>query len=162
MDRFRGGLISGAAGTLALEAATYVDMMLRGRPASELPSAAAEKIADQVPIDLGSGDEAENRKSALGALLGYGTGLAVGLGLGLFAGRRRIPTLRGGIAVGLVAMAAADLPMVKLKLTDPSTWKRSDWIADIVSHVMYGVIATAVYNRQRVGSSRVRRAAHVV
>jgi hypothetical protein len=125
-----------------------------------LPGEAAEKIADQVDIDLGSGDEAENRKSALGALLGYLTGLAVGLGL--FSGRRRIPTLRGGIAVGLVAMAVADLPMVKLELTDPSTWKQSDWIADIVPHVIYGVIATAVYNRQRVGSSRVRRAAPVV
>jgi hypothetical protein len=162
MDRFRGGLISGAAGTLALEMASYVDMLVRGRPASELPSAAAEKIADQVAIDLGSGDEGENRKSALGALLGYGTGLVVGLGFGIFAGRRRIPTLRGGIALGLVAMAVADVPMIKLELSDPRTWKRSDWIADIVPHVIYGVIATAVYNRQRVGLSRVKRAGHVV
>jgi hypothetical protein len=28
MDRFRGGLISGAVGTLALELATYVDMVV--------------------------------------------------------------------------------------------------------------------------------------
>jgi hypothetical protein len=158
VDRIRGGLISGAAGTLALEMASYVDMAVRGRPASELPSQAADKLASEVDVDLGSDDEGESRKSAFGALLGYAAGLAVGVGFGMFAGRRRISSLQGGIVVGLVAMAAADVPMVKLELTDPRTWERSDWIADIVPHVIYGVTVTTVYKWLHVGSSQPRQA----
>jgi hypothetical protein len=143
---------------LALEVASYLDMAVRGRPASELPSKAADKLASEVDIDLGSDEEGESRKSAFGALLGYATGLAVGIGFGMFAARRRISALQSGIVVGLVAMAAADLPLVKLELTDPRTWERSDWIADIVPHVIYGVTVTTVYKWLRVGSSHPRRA----
>ena len=39
------GAVAGAAGTTALNAATYLDMALRARPASETPQHAVDEIA---------------------------------------------------------------------------------------------------------------------
>ena len=39
------GITAGAAGTVALNIATYLDMAIRGRPSSDIPAQTAEKIA---------------------------------------------------------------------------------------------------------------------
>lgn len=48
------GLIAGAAGTSALNAATYMDMAIRGRPASNTPEESVQRLADTARVDLGA------------------------------------------------------------------------------------------------------------
>lgn len=52
------GVAAGAVGTSALNATTYLDMLVRGRVASDLPERAAEQLAERLGIELGGkGDE---------------------------------------------------------------------------------------------------------
>ena len=147
----RAGLLGAAAsavGTVALNVVTYADMAIRGRPSSEVPARVAGALAEKVGLDLpggsngAGGDEgrkAENRRSGLGALQGY----AVGLGLGTLYGLLRpggVSTLLTGVALGLAAMVASDLPATALGVTDPREWPASGWAADIVPHLAYGVV----------------------
>ncbi|MCP9968874.1 hypothetical protein LUX57_29935 [Actinomadura madurae] len=46
MDRLTRGLAAGAAGTTALNLVTYLDMAVRGRPASSTPEQSVERLAD--------------------------------------------------------------------------------------------------------------------
>ena len=55
------GAAAGAAGTTALNAATYVDMALRGRPASSTPERSVEAITDRAGLSV-PGDGAERRR----------------------------------------------------------------------------------------------------
>jgi hypothetical protein len=41
-------------------------------------------------------------------------------------------------------MAASDVPMAALGVTDPTTWKPTEWLADMVPHVAYGAATAAV------------------
>ena len=63
--RILAGIVAGAAGTVAINIATYVDMLVRGRPASTLPAKVAGKIADEIglPLDFDD-DDATNNESA--------------------------------------------------------------------------------------------------
>ncbi|MGI5418318.1 hypothetical protein [Actinomadura luteofluorescens] len=145
MDRITRGLTAGAAGTTALNMVTYLDMAVRGRPASSTPEKSVEKLADVVGFALGEGEEAENRKAGLGPLLGFGTGLGAGLLYGLLAGRRRFPRLAGTAVLTGLAMAGSTAPMTVLGLTDPREWSASDWASDVVPHLAYGAVAALVY-----------------
>ncbi|QFY13473.1 hypothetical protein GBF35_49105 [Nonomuraea phyllanthi] len=62
------GLIAGAAGTSALNIATYLDMAIRARAASSTPQQAVEKLTDLTDVDLGDDEQADHRKQALAAL----------------------------------------------------------------------------------------------
>lgn len=143
------GLAAGAAGTTVLNVATYLDMAIRGRPASEVPSEMAAKMAKAAGVDFaphGDSAKGDNRKSAIGALLGYLTGLQVGMLYGLARSRmRRVPALVAGIGVGLAAMAASDVPSTLAGVTKPATWGASGWAADVVPHLAYGVVTAAAY-----------------
>ena len=161
-NRIVAGLAAGAAGTLALNVTSYLDMLVRGRPASELPAKVAGRIADEVGMPLhfdpsesaqanGDGGDSSaaaerNRQEALGALLGYANGLAIGL---TYAIVRLIlprpPTWLAGAALGSLAMAASDFPATRLGLTDPKTWSGADWMADVVPHMAYGVAAAFTF-----------------
>ena len=46
------GMAGGAAGTTALNAVTYLDMLTRGRPSSDVPEQVVEKIADRAGVDI--------------------------------------------------------------------------------------------------------------
>lgn len=144
--RLAAGLIGGAVGTLALDAVSYGDMLLQGRSPSDLPGQAAARLAKSAGIDLGAdqSEQGANRRSALGALLGYATGVAIGCVYSLardrFDGRWPV----AGLEVGLVAMLSANGPMVAQGLTDPRTWGIGGWISDIVPHVAYGLATAAV------------------
>ncbi|MGH8861488.1 MAG: hypothetical protein ACRDVG_09695, partial [Jatrophihabitantaceae bacterium] len=77
------GALAGAAGTTALNAATYVDMAARGRPSSQTPQHAVEIIADKARRPIPGDDEQRaNRLTGLGSL----TGIATGVGVGAVAG----------------------------------------------------------------------------
>jgi hypothetical protein len=44
------GLVAGAAGTTALNAITYLDMAIRGRPASDTPERTIERLSEVTHI----------------------------------------------------------------------------------------------------------------
>jgi len=146
MTRVGHGLLAGAAGTIALDATTYADMLLRGRPASQLPADAAAKMAKQAGIDLQGDDEPTSaRRQGLGALMGYAAGMAVGVGAALALGNTRRPggVVGRGLLLGVSAMAASMIPMTAQGLTDPREWGVEGWLSDIVPHAAYGLAAAA-------------------
>ena len=112
------GLAAGAAGTSALNAATYLDMVARGRPTSSTPEDTTEKLA---------------------AGLGVGAALGMVRSLGL-----RPPVVIAGVLAGAAAMAATDAPMAALDVTDPRTWADADWLSDALPHLAYGLVTAAV------------------
>jgi xanthosine utilization system XapX-like protein len=146
------GIVAGAAGTVALNIATYVDMALRARPASSTPSQLVAKAAQKAnvalsPKGVGADDEtAQNRESGLGALLGYVNGLGVGILYALLRDQfDDVPVSLASVGVGAAAMAASDVPLVSFQLTDPRSWGVSGWLSDAIPHLVYGLVTTAVY-----------------
>ena len=146
----RRGLLAGAAGTIALDVATYTDMALRGRPSSGTPATVVGIMADKMGLTaLGTeakDETASNRRGGLGALLGYATGLAVGVTYGLvreqFDG---VPAPLASVAVSLAAMAASDTPIAATGASDPRTWGVSGWASDLLPHLAYGAATVAAY-----------------
>lgn len=140
------GMGAGAAGTTALNAVTYLDMALRGRPASRTPERTVEKLAGQVGFDI-PGDQ-DTRKARLAGLAPL-TGIATGVGLGGMIGIARTlgfkPNLFvGGLLAGTAAMSGTNAAMSALGVvTDPRTWAAKDWLSDALPHLAYGLITAA-------------------
>ena len=143
------GAAAGAAGTTALDVVTYLDMVVRGRPASRTPEDTVERLAEVTHLPVpGAGETRRNRVAGLGPLTGAAAGLATGVALGLArASGWRPGLLAGTTAASLVALIGTNGPMTVLGVTDPRTWRRSDWVADLVPHVVYGVVTAAVLER---------------
>jgi hypothetical protein len=143
---FSRGLIAGAAGTAALNAVTYLDMALRGRPASTVAEQTVDAIAGATGREVpGRGEVRDARRTGLGALTGIGNGLGVGVlaSLARSAGVR-LPGPVGAVVTGAAAMAATDVPVAALSVSDPRTWTPADWAADAVPHLAYGAAVQAV------------------
>ena len=146
------GTIAGAAGTVALDIASYADMAIRGRPSSNAPAKLVENLAKIVHLPLssqgtGSNDQmVQNRESGLGALLGYVNGLGTGALYGLVRSQLdNVPIPLAGILVGLAAMAESDVPLITLGKSDPKSWGFSGWTADIIPHLIYGLVTVLTY-----------------
>lgn len=146
------GLVAGAMGTVALDMATYLDMAIRGRSSSNAPSNMVKTVAEKLhlplsPQGVGSEDQtAQNRESGLGALLGYVNGLGTGALYGIIRSQfDEMPLLLAAPLVGLTAMAASDIPLVSLRVTDPKTWGVSGWLADALPHLVYGIVTVATH-----------------
>ncbi len=142
------GAASGAIGTTVLNAITYGDMLLRGRPASGTPAKAAGILADDIGISSLRTDnddpKAEHRRQAAGALLGYATGVGIGMVAAVTLARGNGDGLiRNGVLLGVAAMAASDGPIVLTGASDPRTWSPADWLSDIVPHMAYGLATAA-------------------
>ena len=139
------GAAAGAAGTTALNAVTYLDMAVRGRPASSTPEETVEKLAHTVHTEVPGDEETRsNRLSGLGPLTGIATGVGVGAVAGLIARSTRLPTPVLAGVVGGVAMVGSNGPMTLLGITDPRTWSASSWVSDVVPHLAYGLVTAAV------------------
>ena len=135
------GLIAGAVGTTVLNAVTYLDMAVRGRPASEMPARTVTTGLELLDVDVpGRGTERQDRETAIGALAGITAGVGIGVvsSLARAAGLRLSPVL-GPAVTGAAAMAATDLPAAALGVTDLTTWSAEDWAADAVPHLAYGL-----------------------
>lgn len=150
MNRLLRGAIAGAAGTIALDLTTYGDMLIRGRGASSVPARMAGTLAGQLGISplamSAEGAVADNRREAAGALLGYTTGVGIGVLYGLLRGQPKGSTSPlAGAAVGLSAMAASDVPIALTAVSDPATWSTTDWLSDLIPHLVYGWVTVAVY-----------------
>ena len=140
------GAAAGAAGTAALNATTFADMALRGRPASETPEHTVEKLVESSPFDLpGDADTRRNRIAGLAPLLGSLAGTAGGVAAGLarnsLSVRRFGPTAGISLAVG---MLVGNAPMTLLGITDPRDWSAADWAADVVPHLAYAAVVAGV------------------
>jgi hypothetical protein len=141
------GALAGAAGTTALNAVTYLDMALRGRPASSTPEQSVQKLADSLQVGIpGQGDARENRLSGLGALGGLLTGASVGALYGAVTCLLGRPSLGwGSLLAGGSAMVGANGPMALSGLTDPRSWSAADWLSDLVPHAAYGLVTALAY-----------------
>jgi hypothetical protein len=139
------GAAAGAAGTAALNAATYVDMAVRGRGSSSTPEQTVEAIEERLPVHVpGEGQARDNRISGLGSL----SGVVTGIGIGAFFGALRRVGVRpsapvGALMVGLTAMASTDSSMAALGVSDPREWSAADWLSDLVPHLVYGAVTYA-------------------
>jgi hypothetical protein len=143
------GAVAGGAGSAALNLVTYVDMLLRGRPASSVPKADVQELEALASIPeprCGAERKARSyRESAAGALIGY----LVGIGIGTLSGAlwptiRHLPRPLAGVLVATAAIAGSDVPSVALATTDPRSWRPAGWIADLVPHAAYGFVTVAV------------------
>ena len=146
------GIVAGAAGTAALNIATYGDMVLRGRGESDVPSTMVKNLAEAAGVGaLASDDDSTaHRRSALGALLGYANGLGVGAAYGAIRpALRGIPVLLAAVAAGGAAMVLSDLPIAKSGASDPSTWSAADWAADAIPHLAYGLALALSFDALR-------------
>ena len=168
-NRIVAGAIAGAAGVVALNAAGYVDMLIRGRPASDMPARVAGKLADEMGLplefdaeaDVADGtaedddedeavDAADNRREALGALLGMVNGIGIGIAYGILRLiLPRPPAWLAGAAIGAAAMAASDYPATRLGLTEPRDWTATDWASDVLPHMAFGVVTALAFEAAR-------------
>src|SRR5919199_3132699 len=118
------GAAAGAAGSTALNAVTYLDMVVRGRGSSSTPEQTVEKLAAKAHVPIpGEGETRENRLQGLGPL----TGLVAGAGVGVLAGLARAAGFRSRPLVGTAlttvgVLVASNGPMTVLGITDPPTW----------------------------------------
>jgi hypothetical protein len=140
------GAAAGAAGTASLNAATYLDMTVRGRAASSTPQQTVEVVEDRLPVSVpGEGEARENRVSGLGSLSGIVTGVGIGAAFGVLRRAGLRPSLPvGAVLVGLAAMASTGASMVRLGVSDPRTWSAADWLSDLVPHLIYGGVTYGV------------------
>src|SRR3954447_2871640 len=130
----RRGLLAGAAGSTLLTAAAYADMALTGRPASDVPERAVAELLRRAGVSVPKGPALQ----ALGALSGIGTGLAVGVVVSaLRSAGVRLPARAGAPAIGALAMAATDVSIARLGVSDPRSWTGADWVRDVVPHLAY-------------------------
>lgn len=146
------GLIAGAAGTVTLNVLTYLDMAVRGRPASSVPKRTVQELADSADAELapeGDEDARDHRSEGLGALLGFASGLGFAALYGAVAGSRRVPVPVGAVALTVAATAAANVPAVATGVTDPREWSGQAWAADVVPHLAYGLVTAAVFDAIR-------------
>lgn len=153
------GALAGAAGTTALNAATYADMALRGRPPSGTQDQAVTAMARKAGMDIpGEGEQRAARVSGFGSL----SGIAVGTGVGAVAGTAAavlrkahvpLPLWAGGALTAALAMAVTDLSLARLGVSDPRTWSPGDWLSDAVPHLAYGMVTYAAAGGGRDGSA---------
>ncbi|MFC4017472.1 hypothetical protein ACFOW4_05870 [Micromonospora sp. GCM10011542] len=143
------GAIAGAVGSAALNMVSYLDIALRGRPVSSTPELTAGRLANIAHLDLGPEDRAANRRSGLGPVLGYGLGVSAGIAFALYANGRRQPLPLATGLLGAGVMTISDSTFAALRISDPRTWRRSDWLSDIVPHLAFGMAAAATWNRLR-------------
>ena len=135
------GAAAGAAGTTALNVVAYLDMALRGRPASSTPQRTVERLAETAHVSIpGEGVERTSRLEGLGAL----TGLVAGVGVGGLLGLARAAGFRAGtLLTTATVLVSTNGPMTVLGITDPRTWSRTDWVSDIVPHLAYAAVVTS-------------------
>ena len=139
------GAAAGAAGTTALNAVGYLDMVLRGRAASSTPEVTVEKMAERSGLRI-PGDEQTRRNRVAG--LGPITGIVAGVGIGSLVGLVRALGYRSQplVGTGLITagvLVATNGPMTVLGVTDPRTWSGTDWASDVVPHLAYAAVVKA-------------------
>lgn len=143
------GAVVGLAGTTALNVAGYAEIALLGRPISDTPGITVRTLAMKLHIRIpGEGQVQENRVAGLGPLIGYTVGLGMGMTVALAqaGGWSRTPASRYAFAT-LLALTVTNAPIALLGISDPRTWTVSDWVSDIVPHVLYALVTVRVLEK---------------
>lgn len=142
----RRGAAAGAAGSTALNAATYLDMAVRGRPVSSAPEDTVEKMSKKTGVPVPGDEETRsNRVAGLGPLTGLVAGVGVGGALGVARSLGWRPScVSSCLAATVGALIGSNGPMTLLGVTDPRTWAAKDWASDLVPHLAYGIVTTFV------------------
>lgn len=140
------GAAAGAAGTTALNAVTYLDMVIRGRSASNTPEESVERLGQALGVRISGDDDARaNRLNGAGSLAGISTGVGVGIIAGLARpALRELPRPVSTLVIAGAAMLFSNGFMAALGVTDPRKWPASSWIADLAPHLAYGAATDAV------------------
>ncbi|SOD62621.1 hypothetical protein SAMN06297387_106198 [Streptomyces zhaozhouensis] len=147
------GAAAGAAGTSALNAVSYLDMVVRGRGASDTPTESVERLSEVTGVPVpGEGATRENRVAGLGPLLGLATGVGVGAALGLV--RPRHTAVAAALAT-TGALVGSNAPMAALGISDPRRWSAGDWLSDLLPHAAYGLVTA--WTLARLSPARRRR-----
>lgn len=146
------GMAAGAAGTTVLNVVTYLDMAVRGRPASTTPEETVRRLEETAGFSLDhqgpESDPADNRRAGLGALLGIASGVAVGAAYGLLRPcLSGVPLTLMGLTAGAGANTGTVAPMTALGVTDPRDWPGTSWAMDILPHLAYGLATAAIFDR---------------
>ncbi|MEV6253137.1 hypothetical protein AB0L97_07745 [Nocardia sp. NPDC051911] len=153
------GAAAGAAGTTALNAVTFLDMIARARPPSRTPEQSVERMTDRLGVQV-PGDEEQRRSriSGAGALLGTGTGVSVGCAYGFARSMKWQPSILAASTVNTAtAMSVTALSLLNLGVSDPRRWTRSDWLSDLVPHLAYGLVTSLTYAAMADSRSTSRR-----
>jgi hypothetical protein len=143
VGRVASGLAAGCAGIVALEIASYVDQYRRARPASKTPTKLGKQVAERAGVDLGTGAEGTNRASALGPLVGYVDGLALGVVAATMSATPGRSIVRTAAILTAGAWLGSNGPLMALGLTDPAKWTAEEWTSDLVPHAAYGITTAA-------------------
>ena len=144
------GAVAGAAGTAVLDATTYADMAVRGRPPSHMPEETVRRLLRRSGARrLGASPEqadpsTQHRQTGLAALAGYGVGIGFALAYGTVNARLvRIPWPVGALVLGLGAMATTDGIALGVGAL-PRSGSIASWLSDLVPHLVYGVVTATV------------------
>src|ERR1700677_2422202 len=140
------GAVAGAAGTTALNVIGYLDIAVRGRPASTTPERTVEAMARLFGLTVpGSGDTLANRLSGLGALTGYAARIGMGMIIGLaYAWGWNPRLLVAMLTATVLPLIGTNGPMTVLGVTNPLTWGVVGLISDLIPHIGYGLVTAAV------------------
>lgn len=137
------GAMAGAAGTSALNATTYLDMAMRGRPPSEVPKKMVKELANR----SGIAQLEENRERAFSALVGYVDGVGSGALFGLIRpAMKDVSWFWAGLALGAFTGLMSEGVATAMGQTDPRKWGVAGWLADIVPRAVYGWTAAVTYD----------------
>ena len=148
MGRMKSGILAGVVGAEALNMTTYLDIAVRGRPDSDLPSKAAKMLGETARISAltEETDKAVNRRRGVGALTGYLNGISLGVAYGLASPvLRRMRYPAQALIVAVAAMLSSNVPATLSGLTDPRDWTVAGWLEDLVPHLAYGAAAVWAY-----------------
>lgn len=153
------GLTAGAVGTAVLNTVSNLDMVVRDRPASDVPARTAERATDLVGITIAEDDDesggkedgrtrGEHRRQGAGALMGYLAGYGVAAVYGALRPRilAGVPRSVAGVGIGVAASAATVIPYSALGVSEPRSWPAKSWAADIVPHLCYGWAVAAAFD----------------
>lgn len=140
------GLLAGAAGATAKNAASYLDQVVAGdappsSPDSSTVAATADTAAGTAGRDLGS-----SQASALGNLGGLGIGLGVGAVAGLARGGNATPNpVVAATLTGVAAMAVGDGLALATGASKPRS--TANLVRDLVAHLAYGAVTAWALHR---------------
>jgi hypothetical protein len=137
------GIAAGAAGTAVLNATTYADMAIRGRPESKVPKRVVKEFARRAGVQRLQPE----RTKALGMLLGYADGFGTGVLFGVMRPRMRaVPWFVAGFGLAVFTMVLSEGAATAMGKTDPRTWGLSGWLSDLVARTLYGCVTCLVYD----------------
>jgi uncharacterized protein YndB with AHSA1/START domain len=132
------GALAGLAGAAAMSVSTNAEMRLRGRPPSDAPIRAIERLT-------GIGARGRRRRILVGAAGHVGASVAVGIARGALelagAGRRA-----GGAAAFALALVPEVVVVPALGVTDPPwRWSTADAGVTVLHHGVFAAALEAAY-----------------